>query len=176
MRICKQNRPDLAHLAEMIDGIDVVMLASNSRNGELENRPMTPIEMDEGGALWFFIRRHSPVFDGTGPVNLAFVDHERSIYVSICASAAQVDDRARMRDLWTPMARPWFPQGPDSPDLSLLRVLPTTADIWDAPHNKMVRLLAIAASVVTGQPFGLGGHERLEPQIGGAPLRPAGAT
>jgi general stress protein 26 len=176
MKIRTQHRPDLARLAELIAAIDVVMLATNSRGGELENRPMTPIEMDEAGALWFFTRRHSPVFDGTGPVNLAFVDHDRSIYVSICGSAAQVDDRERLRELWTPMARPWFPEGPDSPDLSLLRVLPTTADIWDAPHSKMVRVLAMAASVAAGQPVGLGGHEHLEPQMPGGPLRPAGAT
>ena len=176
MKIQTQHRPDLAHLAEMISGIDVVMLANTLRTGDLESRPMTPIEMDEGGGIWFFSRRDAPVFDGTGPVNLAFVDHARSIYVSVCGTAAQVDDRARIRELWTPLARPWFPDGPDAPDLTLLRVLPTTADIWDAPHSKMLRVLALAASVAAGQPVGLGDHERLEPRAGGVPLRPAGAA
>lgn len=176
MKIQEQTRPDLARLAELIGDIDVAMLATNSRTGDLESRPMTPIEMDAGGGLWFFTRRDSPIFDCTGPVNLAFVDPVRSVYVSVCGSAAQIDDRARLRELWTPLARPWFPDGPDAPDLALLRVLPTTADIWDAPHSKMLRVLALAASVAAGQPVGLGGHERLEPQAPGAPLRPAGAV
>ena len=176
MKIRNQNRPDLARLAELIADIDVAMLATNSRAGELASRPMTPIEMDEGGALWFFARRDAEVFDGTGPVNLAFVDPARSVYVSVCGTAAQVDDRARVRELWTPLARPWFPDGPDAPDLALLRVLPTTADIWDAPHSKVLRVLALAASVAAGQPVGLGGHERLDPRAPAALLRPTGVA
>jgi general stress protein 26 len=176
MKVRTQSRPDLARLGEMVGDIDIVMFSNNTRTGDLESRPMTPIEMDEGGGIWFFARRNSPVFDGTGPVNIAFVDHARSIYVSVMGTAAMVDDRARVRELWTPLARPWFPDGPDAPDLALLRVLPNTADIWDAPHSKVLRVLALAASVAAGQPIGLGGHERLEPQAPGAPLRPAGAT
>ena len=176
MKVRKQTRPDLAHLAELISHIDVAMLATVARTGEIENRPMTPIEMDEGGALWFFTRRDSPVFDGVGPVNLAFVDEARSTYISVTGTAAQIDDRARVRELWTPLARPWFPDGPDAPDLALLRVLPATADIWDAPHSKMLRILALAASVAAGTPVGLGDHERIEPGLPGAPLRPAGSA
>lgn len=176
MKIRQQNRADLAHLAEMIADIDVAMLTVNTRADELDSRPMAPIEMDESGALWFFTRRDSPIFDGVGPINLAFVDPARSIYVSVSGTAAQIDDRARVRELWTPLARPWFPDGPDAPDLALLRVRPATADIWDAPHSKVLRVLALAASVAAGQPVGLGGREHLEPQAPGAPLRPAGAT
>jgi general stress protein 26 len=177
MKIHEQTRPDLARLAELIGDIDVAMLAAQSRTGDLESRPMTLIQMDAGGALWFFTRRDSPIFDCHGPVNLAFIDHARARYVSVCGEAAQIDDRGRLRDLWTPLARPWFPQGPESPDLTLLRVLPHTADIWDAPSSRMLRVLALAASVAAGHPVGLGGHEHLDPELpGAAPWRPAGAT
>lgn len=176
MKIQEQTRPDLARLGEIVKDVGVVMLAANLRTGDLESRPMTPIEMDAHGAFWFFTRRDSSIYDGNGPVNLAFVDHERSLYVSVCGSAAQIDDRARLRELWTPLARPWFPDGPDAPDLTLLRVVPNTADIWDAPNSKMLRVLALAASVAAGHPIGLGGHEHLVPGAPGAGMRPAGAT
>jgi general stress protein 26 len=177
MKILEQTRPDLARLAELIGDIDVAMLATHARTGDLESRPMAPIEMDGAGAFWFFTRRDSPIFDGQGPVNLAFIDHARARYVSVCGSAAQIDDRARIRALWTPLARPWFPEGADAPDLTLLRVLPHSADIWDAPNSRMLRVLALAASVAAGHPVGLGGHEHLDPELpGAAPWRPAGAT
>jgi general stress protein 26 len=177
MKIQTQHRPDLARLAEMIEGIDVTMLATSGPGGEIDTRPMTPVEMDEHGAIWFLTDSHASLFGATGPVNLAFVDTDRSIYVSISGTAARVDDRARIHELWTLMARPWFPDGPDSPDLTLLRVLPVTADIWDAPHSKVVRLLAIAASVAAGRPVGLGEHEHLQPDLPGLTgLRPVGAA
>jgi general stress protein 26 len=172
MKIQTQTRADLARLAEIVEGIDVAMLTTRARNDELATRPMTPVEMDEGGAIWFLTDIESPIFEGTGPVNLAFVDHGRSVYVSIGGEAARVDDRERVRELWSPLARPWFPDGPDTPGLTLLRVLPATADIWDAPHSKVVRVLALAASVAAGRPVGLGEREHLQPQLPG--MRPAG--
>ena len=48
-----------------------------------------------------------------------------------------------------------------SPELTLLKFVPESAEYWDAPHSKMVRMFAMAASVVAGKPIGLGEHEKL---------------
>lgn len=40
--------------------------------------------------------------------------------------------------LWSPSARPRFPDSPDSPDLALLKFVPHPADQSDAPNSKRV--------------------------------------
>jgi hypothetical protein len=108
---------------------------------------------------------------GSGaPVNLAFVDHGESDYVSVAGQAELVDDLARKQDLWTMAGRPWF-KGPDDPDLTLLRVTPHHAEIWDGPDSAATRALAMAASVVAGKEVGMGHKEVID-----VPAGPGSAT
>lgn len=99
-------------------------------------------------------------------VNLAFSDDSRSTYISITARATLSHDRQRKDDLWSPMARPWFSQGVEDPDLAVLRLEPVKAEIWDGADSSVLRMIAMAASVVVGKPLGLGEHEThvLEPK------------
>jgi hypothetical protein len=55
-------------------------------------------------------------------------------------------------------AKPWFPDGPDSNNLALLKFTPETAEHWDAPSSKMVRAFGMIASVIAGKPVALGEH------------------
>lgn len=55
-------------------------------------------------------------------------------------------------------AKPWFPEGPDSSNLALLKFIPDTAAYWDGPSSKMVRALGMIASVIAGKPVSLGEH------------------
>lgn len=174
MKIRPQTHPQLARLAELVEPMAVAMLTTRSPDDELTSRPMAPLEMDEAGHFWFFAARDSGVFDGRGPVCLAFVDPAKSVYVSVGGDAALVEDRERMRALWTAMARPWFPEGPDAPDLALLCIRPTHADTWEGPHSKVLRILAMAASVAAARPIGLGDHDRVTPPTDTSDAGPLG--
>lgn len=174
MKIRTQTHPQLQRLAELVEPIDVAMLTTRARDDELASRPMTPLEMDEAGHFWFFTTRDSAVFDGRGPVSLAFVDPSKSVYVHVGGDAALVEDRERMHELWTAMARPWFPEGPDSPDLALLCIRPTSADTWEGPHSKVLRVLAMAASVAAARPIGLGDHDHVAPPTDTSDAGPLG--
>ena len=54
---------------------------------------------------------------------------------------------------------PLVTQGVDDPDLAALRLEPIKAEIWDGPDSTVLRMIAMAASVVVGKPLGLGAHE-----------------
>ena len=136
------------------------MLTNVHSDGALVSRPMSPLEMDAKGVVWFFSTRHYRRKD-LKVVNLSFSDEGAGTYVSI-SGRGEIDlDRARMQRMWTPNAKPWFPDGPSSPDLALLKVVPNSAEYWDAPHSRMVRMVAMAAAVVTGQPVAIGDHDTL---------------
>lgn len=161
MKIQVQPNAELTRLAKLIQPMDsVAMLTGHDADGALIGRPMAPLEMDAQGALWFFTHRRSAKVEQLRALNLSFADAERGTYVSLSGHGDIVEDREHVKRLWTPLARPWFPQGPDSDDLTLLKFTPHTADYWDAVDTKMVRLFATAVSVVAAKPIGLGerGH------------------
>ncbi len=161
MRTEIQPNSELSQLCSLIAEMDVAMLTSTDEKGALSSRPMRPLEMDRFGALWFFIDLHAINAKQLDTVNLSFVDAEHEKYISIAGWGELIRDQERIRKLWTPIAKPWFPDGPRSSNLALLRVTPCTAEYWEASLSKIVRRFAMAASIAAGKPIGLGEHEAL---------------
>ena len=163
MKIHTQPTAELQKLATLIQPMDgVAMLTSQDDDGALLSRPMAPLEMDEHGAIWFFTNRDSAKVEQLNTLNLSFSDAERGTYVSLCGHGDLEIDRAHVKRLWTPFARPWFPDGTDSENLTLLKFTPSAAEYWDAVDTKMVHLFATAVSVIAKRPIDMGEHGRLD--------------
>ena len=161
MKIETQSSAELIDLGKRVDGIKIVMMTTLDADGALGSRPMAPIEMDAKGAIWFFTDLRSEKVEHLRVVNVAFSDEDHATYVSISGRGEIHAERAHIEKLWTPFVRPWFPDGPESNNLALLKFVPETAEYWDAPNSKMVRLFAMAASIVASKPIGMGEHETL---------------
>lgn len=175
MKIATQVQPELQELAQRLEGLRFAMLTLREANDQLTSCPLTPQEMDAKGAIWFLVAHGNTtqtIRQGHTEVNLAFSDERRAAYISISGRATVVYDLVRKQALWTLMARPWFPGGPEDPSLLLLRVQPQRAELWDGPASRTMRALAIVASVVAGEPVGLGAHAA----FGIAPSRLTGAA
>ena len=163
MNIHTQPTAELQKLATLIQPMDgVAMLTSIDADGALISRPMAPLEMDDHGAIWFFTDVHSARVEQLRSLNLSFSDAERGTYVSLCGHGDLEVDRAHIKRLWSPLARPWFPQGTESENLALLKFTPSAAEYWDAVNTKMVHLFATAISVIAARPIGMGEHGHLE--------------
>ncbi len=158
MKAQAQSSADLDHVAELIEDIAIAMLTTVEADGALASRPMAALEMDANGAIWFFTDVRSSKVEHLRVANLSFTDMDDGTYVSLSGRGEIDTDRARIKQLWTPMAKPWFPDGPDSPNLALLKFVPDAADYWDAPNSKMVRAFSTLVSVVAGKPIGMGDH------------------
>jgi general stress protein 26 len=122
----------------------------------LTSRPMTIQQVDDSPpVVWFFTSRDG-VLAGTigdgAPANLAVSDHADSFYVSIAGHARLVEDRAKVEELWSTLAKAWFPGGVDDPNLALLRIDVDNVEYWDSDHSKMVQMLMMAKAAVTGSP------------------------
>lgn len=162
MNIKPQKTGELTKLAELIEDMSVAMLTTfDNAEGVLMSRPMSPQEMCEQGAIWFLTDPNSNKVKHLEEMNLGFSDESYATYVSISGHGEIVDDRARIESLWTVFARPWFPKGVDSSNLALLKFVPHSAEFWDAPNSKMVRMFAMAASIVAAKPIGMGEHGNL---------------
>ena len=161
MKIEPQSSEELTRLSKLIEGMRVAMMTTVDDTDALVSRPMSPLEMDSQGAMWFFTDLRSEKIEHLRAVNLSFTDADKSIYVSISGRGEVHAEQARINELWTAFARPWFPDGKDSANIALLKFLPSSAEYWDAPHSKMVRMFAMAASIVASTPIGMGDHDTL---------------
>jgi general stress protein 26 len=157
-----QSSAERTQLCDLIREIPVAMLTTADEDGHLISRPMSPLEMDAHGALWFFTDLGSAKITQLHAVNLCFTDDATSSYVSISGRGEIVADRSHVERLWSPFARPWFPDGPDSATLALMKIIPSFADCWDAPNSKMGRMFGLAASIAAGKPVLLGNHVTLD--------------
>lgn len=152
MQVEKQVSPGMQQVADLVEKIQTGMLTTEDKAGLLVSRPMQALHMDADGSIWFFTNARSAKSQQLQRVNLSFVNKDDSDYLSLTGSAELLSDRAKIDQLWSTMAKPWFPAGKDDPDLALLRVAVKTAEVWDATDSTMVRLLAMAAAATTGQP------------------------
>jgi len=161
MNVKPQKTEELTQLGELIEDISVCMLTTIDDANAIVSKPMSPQEMCEQGAIWFLTDPNTTKVQHLKNINLAFSNESQGTYVSISGHGEIVHDQQRIESLWTAFARPWFPEGAESSNLALLKFVPDSAEYWDAPHSKMVRMFAMAASIIAAKPVGMGDHGNL---------------
>jgi general stress protein 26 len=162
----KQADPSMQKLADLIDETGIAMLTTEEPDGSLRSRPLATLEMDSAGKLWFFTGLSSGKvgeIDQHRKVNLSYANVGKQDYVSVSGHARLFRDPEKMKELWTRWVEPWFPDGPDDPDLALLEVTVDDAEYWDAPASKTQRLFGLAKALSTGSTDQLGEHAKVHP-------------
>jgi len=160
-------KSDYSTLWELIKDIRFGMLTHRHANGMLHAHPLTTQNkaLDESAQLYFFISRKSELaqrLQQDGNVNVAYADPGEDSYVSLSGQATLTDDQDKKEELWSPLARSWFPAGVRDPDLALLEVRIHHAEYWDVKESKMVQLFKMAKAAITGEPpRKLGEHKEL---------------
>ncbi len=131
-------------------------MVTTGSNQELHSRPMG-IQGEAGefnGTLWFFTDRTCRKVDeirSNGAISLIFQSDSDSVYMHLYGDAAIDDDRARMKLLYTPILRTWFPGGEDDPNMTLIRFDVERGDFWDSPGGMLQVFAAFTKAVVTGE-------------------------
>jgi len=132
---------------------DQVCLFCTIVDGGIISRPMGTLAIDDDGAIWFMSRKESEKnqqIKDEDKVYLQYLDTGKSHYLSLTGSAAIVTDRKKIDELWSPMSKAWFEEGKDDPAISLIRVQPEDGHYWDTKNGKLVTMLKIAASAISG--------------------------
>ena len=71
-------------------------------------------------------------------------------------------DPARASELWNRWAEMFFSGGPDSPEVSVLRVDVRSAEYWTGPNDLIEKMTGTARALVAKDPSGLGHHARID--------------
>lgn len=143
----------------------VCMFASNFEETPLQTRPMTTQKIDDEGNFWFLSARDShknQEVKTDSRVQLLFANTAESEYLTVYGRAVIVDDRKKIGELWSPLAKTWFREGKDDPNLTAIMVRPEHAYYWEPKYDKMVTLFKMAASAITGSAAEIGREGRIE--------------
>jgi general stress protein 26 len=141
-------------LKEIVEAANTCLFTTKLEQVPLQTRPMSTQEVDNEGCLWFFSDEESHKnmeINQDDRVQLFYANPKGYEFLSIYGEAEILTDRAKIEELWSPMVKTWFQEGKDDPNLSIIKVTPLDAYYWDTKHNKMVSLLKIAASLVSGK-------------------------
>lgn len=142
-------------VTELVRAARIGMLTTIGIDGRQLSRPMALQEAEFDGDLWFFAYADSAKIRQirvNPEVNVAFSDQRRHAWVSVSGTAREGWDQARAEQLWHPLLRTWFPDGLDTPRLTLLRVHASSAEYWDSSSGTVVTLIGLARAAVTGHP------------------------
>ena len=146
---------EVRKLRKLIKSTRIAMLKTVASDGRLRSRPMANLKGGFDGDLWFFAYADSPKVRQirvNPEVNVAFSDQRHDAWVSVSGTAQESYDRAKAEQLWNPLLNTWFPDGLDTPGLTLIKVHANSAEYWDSPGGAVVNLLGFAKAAVTGRP------------------------
>jgi general stress protein 26 len=124
----------IPEIARIVKSIDTCMFTTRDADGVLQARPMSNNgEVEWDGTSWFFAPsggrlvaeiRHDPEALTT------YRADDRFAWVTLSGQAHVVDDDEAKRRLWLTELGRWFPNGPDDPEVALIRFESTAARWW----------------------------------------------
>jgi general stress protein 26 len=148
------QKEGIEKMKELAEGAKICHFVTGLSRKPLSSRPMATQEVDDEGNFWFLSKRSSNKnedIDDDPEVQLFYSNHGSSEYLTVFGYAEMVRDRNKLEELWSPIAKAWFTEGKDDPELTIIRVRPVDAYYWDTKTNKLVSLIKIATGALTGK-------------------------
>jgi general stress protein 26 len=144
-------------LKSLVEAINICLFCTNLKTHDgATTRPMSVAHVCDQGNIWFFNQKDSEKnkeIEQNPTVQLFFAHPGKGSYMVVNGEASITLDRNKIEELWTPAVEIWFEKGKNDPNISLIKVNPSSAYFWDTDGNRMINLLKMAASFVTGTNF-----------------------
>lgn len=149
------NQEAVDKLKNLAESADICLFTTALTVLPLSTRPMSVSQVDEAGNLWFLSNKSSDKnlhIQSDKRVQLFFSNKSKSEFLSVYGDAVLFDNnRQKAEELWSPIAKAWFPGGLDDPELSVICVAPKEAYYWDTKHNKAITFFNVLAKAVSGE-------------------------
>lgn len=133
---------DVEKLKQMVGKCRVGMLGIY-QDDRIRFSPMSHVDIDDQGNLWFFASnkiRQDLKYDSS--VHLVYIYEPDGTFLSIEGVAQVNTNKGKMKELFNPFVKAWFPKGLDDQSLTLLVVQPVEVEYWInesrvLTHNKI---------------------------------------
>jgi general stress protein 26 len=139
-------------IGELIKEIRITMLVTIDADGRPRSRPMSMQDAAFDGRVWFLTNQESAMVReilANPIVNLGYASPAKETFVSLTGRGQVLDDRVLVHDFWNPLYNAWF-DGPDDPNICVIRVDVETAEYWDTRGGKAASILSVVAAAFTG--------------------------
>ena len=117
-------------------------------------QPMTPYVERDTGLIWFITSRQTDLVRavGTGSTaHFAFIGKDDDYYACMAGPLEQVEDEAKLDEIWSAVAAAWFEDGREDHDVALLRFTLRDASVWSSSDNPIRFAFEIAKANMTDQ-------------------------
>lgn len=128
-------------IRDVIEDIKTCMFTTTDEICNVYSRPMFTVKVDNESCLWFFTSEQPGSEWEINPekqVTLVYSHPGKNSYMNVYGSCTLVHDKEKMKELWNPALKAWFPEGAEAPDVCLIRVCIDEAFYWDNSTNDMV--------------------------------------
>lgn len=144
------GQPSLKDISETMQSIDIAMMTTRNADGSLESRPMSNNkDVEYTGDSYFFTYADKRVvadLERDPQVCLAYDGRKHLLsehyYICISGEAELVRDKAEMKAHWVPELDAWFPQGVDTPGVTMIHVRARHVRYWKGMEEGEVALPA----------------------------------
>lgn len=150
----REREQSIQQLAKLIEKVEIAMLTTEQSDGTLRSRPMATQQAPFDGTLWFLTSQKTAKIDeikGHTRVNVAYANPSANTFVSVSGCAEVIKDAAKVREFWNESYKVWFPDGPDDPDVVLLKIDVEQAEYWE--NNRLMTLLGFAKAYLKGEEY-----------------------
>ncbi len=127
---------------------------AKSTEGSNGTRPMSVLETDDQGNLWFLCANDSHVYSEIKfePfVKLYFQGSAHSDFLYLEGHASLSRDQDKIEELWNPMVKNWFTEGKDDPRIAVIKYEPKSGYYWDNKHGNFVAGVKMMIGAISGK-------------------------
>jgi general stress protein 26 len=154
------NEQNIKDFYKLIEDIEIAMFTTRRADGRLVSRPMATQARSTGADLWFVTDISTDKMDeleNDPQINVAYFNVKSMEYVSVSGTARVVNDRSKIRELYRPDWKAWFPGDdeksgtPDDPRIALIAVDADSAVYLKVDKPKPIVLFEVARGMITGK-------------------------
>ena len=109
-------------------------------------QPMTAMLEEGSHYIWFFTTKDNHLVEAMRQNNrviATFSSKGHELFATIDGRLEEDNDRTTINKLWNPFAAAWFEGGKDDPNLQLIRLDPSSAQIWLNENSSFAGLKAL---------------------------------
>jgi len=129
---------------------------SDVDGGPGDARPMTALQVDTLGNLWFVSASDSLKnleLAAEPSATLYFQGAGNAEYMHLEGIATVLRDPVKLKELWSFTMKTWFAGGEDDPRITLIKFAPTYGYYWDTRHGRAVASVKMLLGAVLGKPL-----------------------
>jgi general stress protein 26 len=160
-----ESQEAIVKLKELVKHNSICFFVSNLTELPLHASPMSILQVDDAGNLWFLSSKDSTKnleIRNDSRIQLFVSNSADSEYLSLFGMATISTDMKKIEEIWTPLAKAWFTEGKDDPRVTAIRVTPEEGFYWDTKSGKLISTFKMIASAITGKTMDVGVRGELE--------------